>query len=322
MSAYIERCVQSVIRQTYHDIECIIVDDASQDDSIEKCNKVIRGEWQNNSGISFQIIQHERNKGLSAARNTGVEAASGEYIYFLDGDDEITNDCIEKLVIPIKKDSSIEIVMGNFCRFEDGLAISSSERRTLVLNEDNIVSNKAVRDLYFTKGIYQSAWNKLIKRDFIIQHQLIFPEGFYWEDTLWTFFIVKYLNHLYTIPDITYHYVKRPNAITTGMVDKKEKRRHWCRVYDEIANHFTEGEEGREAKYHMKRFCYLGIDNPDNDEFLHVSRKYRTALANNHYLMSYFFLSLIIFLSRFSWGRTLFYFFADKLKNMKFQCIC
>ena len=109
ISGYIQRCIESVINQTYKDIECIIVDDGTQDDSIEKCEKLIK---EYKGPIIFKIIHHEVNRGLSAARNTGTDAATGKYLYYLDSDDYISSNCIEKLVSYAIEDESIEMVQG------------------------------------------------------------------------------------------------------------------------------------------------------------------------------------------------------------------
>ena len=100
---------------------------------------------------------------MSAARNTGKDAATGEYVFFMDSDDVLTNNCIEKLICPVKKDASIEMVMGNYLRCADGCLLGATERRSLLLQEEDINSQEAVRNCYFGKGIFQSAWNKLIK---------------------------------------------------------------------------------------------------------------------------------------------------------------
>lgn len=84
VSNYVERCLKSVMSQTYTDIECIIVDDATKDDSIVKCERLI---VEYGGPIKFRILHHEYNRGLSAARNTGTKVAEGEYLYYLDGDD-------------------------------------------------------------------------------------------------------------------------------------------------------------------------------------------------------------------------------------------
>lgn len=314
VSDYIEGCMRSVMNQTYEGIECILVDDASPDDSIAKCEQMIAAY---EGPVRFSILHHQKNHGLSAARNTGTNAATGEYVYYLDGDDRITNDCIEKLMRPVISDATVEMVMGNYLRCSEGRELGASERRTLSLQEEDITSREAVRNRYFGKGLWQSAWNKLIKREFLLQHQLYFKEGIYWEDTLWFFFIVKYLNHLYVIPDVTYYYVKRPQALTTGMVKGKELIHSWCIVYDEMANHFTEDDRCREAKYHMKGLCYRCIEAPDKHVFRGIAKKYKKALWEEHCFSIWILLSLIVVLSRFQSGRKAFLRIANKAKNHK-----
>ena len=81
VSAYVERCIRAVMMQTYTDFECILVDDASQDDSLAKCEKLIAAY---EGPIRFSILWHQQNRGLSAARNTGTDAATGDYIIYID----------------------------------------------------------------------------------------------------------------------------------------------------------------------------------------------------------------------------------------------
>ena len=93
VSNYIERCLRSVINQIYNgEIECIIVDDASPDNSINICESIIK---QYNGNIHFHIIHHKTNMGLSSARNTGTKNATGQFIFYLDSDDFISPNCIE-----------------------------------------------------------------------------------------------------------------------------------------------------------------------------------------------------------------------------------
>ena len=111
VAPYIEDCLKSVMMQTYKgEMECIIVDDCGTDDSIAIAEQMIAA-YQ--GAIQFRMLHHERNKGLSAARNTGTIAATGDYIYYLDSDDEITEDCIEKLMAVAMHDPGIEMVQGN-----------------------------------------------------------------------------------------------------------------------------------------------------------------------------------------------------------------
>ena len=164
VSDYVERCIRSVMSQTFTDIECIIVDDVTEDDSIEKCQRLI-DEYNNNlngkEGIRFKILHHEVNRGLSAARNTGTKAATGEYFFYLDSDDEITPDCIEKHVSLAQKHPEAEMVIGNYLQYKEGTKIK-------VMTDDNlptmIQDNEEYSRYFYQHRIVHSAWNKLIKR--------------------------------------------------------------------------------------------------------------------------------------------------------------
>lgn len=310
ISSYIERCINSVINQTYRDIECIIVDDATLDDSIRLCETLINNY---HGPIRFKLLHHKVNRGLSASRNTGTIEATGEYVFYLDGDDELTPDCIEKLLRPVMKDPSIEMVMGNFQRKKDGIVLKASERKSLDIKENDFNSNGKIRDLYFANKLWQAAWNKLINLCFLRRNGLFFKEGLIWEDTLWLFYVMKYLNHLYTIPDITYHYMKHRFAITTGMYKSNELLHHWSLVYKNIAENFTDEDKGREARYHMRGFCYRCINGSDNKEFLQVAVMYSKILYDEKLFMDWCMLNMVAYISRWPKGKQIIYMLARKL---------
>lgn len=146
VSSYIERCLQSVMRQSYIEIECLLVDDASPDDSIEKCERLIAAYT---GPIRFSVLHHEHNRGLSAARNTGTESATGDYILYLDSDDALTDDCIETLVAPVRCDASIEMVVGNHERLSDGYPLPAMMMSRTDLPEAEFCGKEAVRSYFF-----------------------------------------------------------------------------------------------------------------------------------------------------------------------------
>ena len=150
VSAYIERCIKSVMNQTYNDIECIIVDDATPDDSIVKCEQMIVAY---DGPIRFSILHHQQNRGLSAARNTGTEVATGEFLYYLDSDDEITLDCIETLMKPMIEDNSIELVQGNHrVRKDDQEIIYYKGASSVIISNTNDMQ-KHLKKAYICKDI-------------------------------------------------------------------------------------------------------------------------------------------------------------------------
>ena len=291
VSAYIERCLKSVIKQTYNHFECILVDDASPDDSIVKCEQMIA----NYDGpIRFRILHHEQNRGLSAARNTGIDAATGDYILFIDSDDIISSDCVEKLLAPILEDDSIEMVVGEHMRFsDDGMLPRPQSWR----HKEMLSTHEAVRNLYF-----DAAWNKLTSRAFINHHQLRFKEGQIWEDTLWLFFEMKHLSHVYIIPEVTYFYYYRTDSISYG-TKKEELDRQWGVVFEDISQNFTPGYESKEAALHHRRFTQSFLRLPKTKALRATARRFSKALPFFKYPVEKTLLWAAIILPHNHWGR-------------------
>ena len=293
----------SVIHQTYKNIECIIVDDATQDDSILKCEKLIG----TNEGVDFSIIHHHHHKGLSAARNTGINAATGDYIFFIDSDDELTTDCIEKLVRPVLKDTSIEMVLGNVEYYSDGCPLPRSLRARKKRTEQDINTNSGVRDLFFKKNdSFSEAWNRLIKKDFLLKNNLYFQEGIIMESSLWNYFLVKHLTHLYFVQEATYLYYRHPNSIMTRSAPNERFYSKEVRC-SEIANNLTEGEKGREARFFLPNICFGILQSPNNEMFIRSAQLFKKALADDHYWIEEKLLAIVMLLSKSVMGRGLFF---------------
>ena len=301
VSAYIERCIQSVMAQTRPCTECIIVDDASPDDSMAKCERLIAS-YQ--GPTRFIILHHEKNRGLSAARNTGFATATGDYIFYLDSDDALTPDCLEELSAPILRDNSIEMVLGNHDTISDGHLLPDQCHKHLP--ELDLASKEESRRYFFSHGEYPVvAWNKLLKRSFLEANRLFFIEGLLFEDNIWTFFMMKHLSHVYIVPDVTFLHYKRPCSITTG-TDPGKYIHDRAVVYKEIASHLTPGEEAREAAYYVSEFRSLFGINPKEPLLHQTLPLFKTALSDGHHKKALFYLFLAQHLTRTVTGQKLF----------------
>lgn len=277
VSSYIERCIHSVMHQTYTNLECILVDDGGTDDSVAKCEKMIA---EYDGYIQFKMIHHAQNRGLSAARNTGTKAATGDYILYIDSDDVITPDCIEKLMAPILVDDSIEMVMGNAEWIYE--APTSQSPQVSKHGNEGLRDNEAIRHYFFDrKCIEKAAWNKLISGKFIKRHGLAFKEGVLWEDTLWMLYVMKHLSHLYLIKDVTYLYTKRLGSITIS-TNIDVERYHRGVIYNEISNNFTSGDSNREARFYVRDFCYHYIDCSHNELYREAAKNFMKQLTIQH----------------------------------------
>lgn len=204
---YVEGCIRSVMRQTYTgSMECIIVDDCGSDDSMEIVEQ-LTSEY--DGPISFKILHHANNRGLSAARNTGTDAATGDYFFFLDSDDEITEECIENLVKPLAT-WRFDVVEGLLYDSYGKVPLLESTKETVVLFPPNILQE------------YKRKWgvpacNKLYRASFLQVNQLRFKEGIIHEDVLWSFQIACVATSLCVVNTITYLYNRREGSITTTL---------------------------------------------------------------------------------------------------------
>lgn len=206
---YIGPCLESVIQQTYKgSIECIIVDDCGTDNSIDICKNIISK--YTGTTINFVLYSHKCNRGLSAARNTGLKIATGDYIYFLDSDDTIVPECIELLITVSKKYPAAELIQGGG-KTSKGEYLMDLDNKVLPdYTEDK---DFIVQALFNINILPVSSWNKLVKRSFILEHSIFFIEGVIHEDMGWNFFLAKYLKKMSICKYNTYNYLIRDGSI-------------------------------------------------------------------------------------------------------------
>lgn len=155
---YLDRCILSIVNQTYLDIEIILIDDGSTDSSSVICDM-----WEQKDN-RIKVI-HKKNEGVSIARNTGIDAVQGEYVYFVDGDDYLENNAFEKMYNIIKK-YDVDFV---YCGFNQ---IDSIDRKIYdETSKSNIRKKEEVLDEFFeqniTKTLMYLPWNKLCKAQIV-----------------------------------------------------------------------------------------------------------------------------------------------------------
>lgn len=220
VSEWIEDCLSSVIKQTYPSIECIIINDCSPDDSIDKAIRFIGDK---SSNIEFKIIHHNKNMGLSAARNTGIKHASGDYLFFLDSDDEICPDTIKEMMGRALEDDS-DFVVGDFSVIGENTQLSSSvSQKLLTVKEKRLGTNEKISRSFFRNEWYVMACNKLVKRSFLEKYNLYFPEGLLHEDQLWSLKLAGCACTMSAYPFVTYIYKLRGNSISGYLKERNVK---------------------------------------------------------------------------------------------------
>lgn len=213
---YILQCLQSVAAQTMTEgVECILVDDCGGDKSIDIAKRFIE---EYHGAIDFKIVYRENNGGLSAARNSGIDVASGEYIYFLDSDDEIMLNTLEGMWQLIEKYGKVDSVHG--CAAEKIDDLGKHKKYNILEYNENQKNIKTFLLSY--DGDIIGAQGRLIRRSFLLEHNLFFKSGIIHEDNYWSFFVAKYIKTLAFDSRMTYYHRYNPASITNKVNVVKE----------------------------------------------------------------------------------------------------
>jgi len=204
---YIERCVQTLFRQSYADIEYIFVDDCSTDGSLDRLRQLV-GHFPSRQA-QVKVIQHESNRGVAAARETGLSAATGDYVYWVDADDWIEQDAIEKMV-SLSANGAMDIVAcGWFLNF------SRNERRMPMPCYAD--ADKALRGL-LSGQMRWNLWLFMIRREIYSTSQAHFIEGAdVGEDMLVLIKLFSHAKSVAFVSEALYHYVKQNNSSVTTL---------------------------------------------------------------------------------------------------------
>lgn len=228
---YLDTCVQSVLDQTFQDIEVLLVDDGSPDRCPEMCDA-----WAK-SDRRVRVI-HRRNGGLSAARNTGIETARGRYIVFVDSDDFLEPDTIRRAVAEQER-TGAELVIFNLVYAND-----RGERwptPDFTIFQDEILDEDGVWARYFAlenqKIYYTVAWNKLYTAK-LFADGLRFPEGKRYEDQFMLPHILHRCQNIACLGYQGYRYVQRADSImaqgpASHYLDRPEYLLEWCGYFTE-----------------------------------------------------------------------------------------
>lgn len=205
---YILRCLESVRNQTYQNLEILLVNDQTTDNSLA----IIDRFQKENPELNIRLIHHEKNAGLSVVRNTGIDYSAGDFIYFLDSDDEITSNCIQLLVNEIL-DKKVQMVMAQnrWINTFDGTTkdFGFPTRSPKKIYDDNQEIFKA-----YSEGLFPiPSWNKLIDLPFLKKEKIYFVPGLYAQDELWFFHLMLKIDSLSIIDDITYFYYLHSNSV-------------------------------------------------------------------------------------------------------------
>lgn len=198
--AYITQCIESVLRQTFRDFELILVDDGSKDKSPEICERYALRDSR------IKVIHKPNGGGAGEARNVGLDSASSPFISFIDSDDWIKADMLEKLWAAQQRDDSDLVI----CGYRN---IVSSVNEVYNFNTQyeaaSICGNHEVKDFfikYFPEGMVGYPWNKLYRLEIIRAHHLRFPKMRRLEDGIFNTEFFSYAEKITVLSDVLYNY--------------------------------------------------------------------------------------------------------------------
>jgi glycosyltransferase involved in cell wall biosynthesis len=216
---YLSQCLDSVVNQTYREIEIIIINDGSTDNSKEIIDEYSRKD-------SRIIVINQLNKGLSAARNAGLNIATSEYILFVDSVEYIALDTCEKISIELSIFPYDCIIFGRYRFWGKGKKIIDTVtcKKDIYISGDSYISDAAIYGKF-----YAACWNKIYKKELIQKYNIRFIEGILHEDLAFVFQYLFYSSEIkiYDIP-LYYYRFKRKNSIVNTL--KEQDKDIFCTI--------------------------------------------------------------------------------------------
>ncbi len=213
---YLQKCLDSIVNQTFLDFEMIIVDDCSD----ESCQDII--DLYQSESLSLQYIYLKQSVGPGGARNYGLKIAKGDYVLFIDSDDWIDIDCLQTAT-PILEKYQADIGMYSLVRNYD-MPVTESYykcRYDDIQTLNGITAFKMMSGQYdFGITISPSPVNKIYKRKYLIHNDITFLENVYYEDIFWGVKTLLANGKVVTIPSIKYHHYKRVGSIVQSLSEK------------------------------------------------------------------------------------------------------
>lgn len=216
---YLEECIQSILNQTYHDLEIILVNDGSTDRSLEICRNYQKEDCR-------IILLDKDNGGLSSARNAGLEIATGKYIAFVDSDDTIESSMFEEMYMQFVEYPDTDVVVCGFKRYDDKTGNVYSQE--MINCNWNIINEGNKQEyMYMNPGV----WNKMYKAEMF--NDIKFEEVHLAEDLLLFLDLLPEMLHVRRVPKVLYNYRVRDNSIINSvtqeqyneLIDQLAKRR-------------------------------------------------------------------------------------------------
>lgn len=235
---YIEQCLKSILEQSYKNLEIILVNDGTKDNSMKVIEKYL-------SDPRIKVI-NKKNGGLSSARNAGLDIATGEYVSFVDSDDWIDKDLYKILCNKIGNE---DIILFEYLPVSDAQELKELElRKEKHLKKQKEIAGKG-EEIFFKK-VSWSCWTKLYRREFIEKNRFRFIEGIIYEDINWEIETIFYAKKIKYIPLLGYYYrTSRKGSIINSK--KEEVHKNSCRIIKKRIEEFIKSNYDKLSKFFL-----------------------------------------------------------------------
>ncbi len=215
---YVAQCLESIQRQTLDSFEILCIDDQSTDNSMKIVEKYAAIDNR------IKIIKHNKNRGLSAARNTGLENAKGKYIYFLDSDDMIIPETLEELFICAEKNELDEIYFNMKKVYESELKELEGVYKKIYYDYPEIYTGQELFCLFTQDQTNKiEVWRQFYRRSFLLENKICFYEGILHEDAIFSFLCAMKAKRVMNINKEYYLYRQRKNSIMYSLNENRAK---------------------------------------------------------------------------------------------------
>lgn len=237
---YLKRCVDSVLTQTYQNIEVILVDDGSPDNCGVICDKYKK----NDNRI---VVIHKENGGLSDARNTAISLAKGEYISFIDSDDWVSPYYVEHLYKAVTK-CNADMGISWFENVFKGKALQSKPEEAFI-HYESLTAEECLKKLLYQNGVEVCAWGKLYRTALI--KDLKYPVGKLYEDIPVTYEAIKRSKKISVIGNVDYYYFQRTDSIQNieFTIRKMDGIEHCYNMMKDVEVDFPKLKSAGECRY-------------------------------------------------------------------------
>lgn len=261
---YLNKCIESVINQSYTNIQIILVDDGSTDGSAELCD------IQSKLDSRIEVI-HKPNGGLSDARNAGIDRSKGDWICFIDSDDFVSTDYVGRMLdVAIQNNAEIAICDPVHV-FESGDAVFTKEKKTKVY-----ANTDAIKEMWYQRSFLFSAWAKIYRRDLFNKNR--FTKGIIYEDVDIMHEVFILASKIVYIDAKLYAYVHREGSITTQKFSAREfDILKICKKLVDFAEAYPADVRKAALAYGVVGNMRIFISAPSNneyEEYVHITKSY------------------------------------------------